>query len=1422
MMRRSSARTWWRHGLPASRWVVWVLVSLLLCSATLAACGAQRGTPAPTLPRPLPTPVSQEATPTPGPMTPSVVRSLLLRQGIGRNPTDLWLDEEHHRLYVVCTDELNIVDTISGGVTRVPMPHGARVLALDADAGRLLLGGSGGTGLSALLVADGETGEILRQVSLPAIPWRTLFLPERNIAVTALTPGGIAAVDVETGAIAVLDAGGVRPLMAADSEAGVVYISGASPEAGSQTEEALSVLDVRSGEVEVVSLPALPTAFAVHSGSHRLFVLHQYDGSLTTYRPGFGVGETLSLGGELTEAAVDETRNRVYIVDWQGSRLLVVDAWTTRVVATLETIPAARLLAPQFEAQRLYLGRADLAQMAVVQESQASTVALSAPPEVVVSHPTIGATYATIPTEQAVVAIAPGGEEFVRWALPARPGSMVLDAVQGRLFVSLPAINALAIIDLTTRAQDIIAHAFVPSAVVLNPVDGLLYLADTQGEDLYVFSASRGQLVRTVAVGPQPTALVVNEATREVLAACADGLWVAETGAAQGERVLRSEAVPLLALSSSPNRILVGLGGPKAVIQVLDGGSHNLLRTVDIPGRLLHLDADEQTGQLLAVWQPPGEGGLTLSLMDGETLEVREVGVAASIPAGVPSVARWDSKRGRICLAYGESTIRVLLLDVETGNVHLTAEFPAPSGIAAAMAPFSLQCDSTLGKTYLGRYDSDSLLVVDSQSALSTTVQLDAGVTALAVDSQRARVYVSLADGTLAIVDGRSAEVAGQVLLGGVANLLLADPKNRRVFAVKPMAGVVDVVIDPVLEPVPGPSPTPAPSPTTQAPISPWMTYANGDKPRLLVFDGQYLWTATDVGGLVRWNPADGSFRQYLAPQDGLRSNQIYGLVARGPGDVWAATGKGLGHFDVWRWIPYPRTDWNLPAGAVRSVAVDPDGRVWAGAQAGAVMLLDGAGRVTYSAERLALSESWATEIAIDGEGRTWLGSWQGVTVLDASQVVTYTAQNSDLPLGVVGALMALPDGRIWAGTDGGVAVLQDDTWVPFSSQDGAPDHVWALAATADGAVWAANDAGIYRHDEQGWQAVGNVQAAAEAYMADWATLTARSQRWPIAFAEGRVWALLPSGLADFDGQLWTRRFTAGVAPPMNEVRALALGADGALWAGFAGGGVARYDGQRWETFSNPDQVGLNVNAILEDTEGRIWVAADEGVSQYDGQQWTFHAAGEGGVLGGRPLALAWNPEGTLWVGTEQGVHSWRRGAWAAYTTANSDLGNDRVLALAVDSDGSLWCATSGGIAFYDGEAWQMFTDPTVPPTEQEIQAVALGEGGLRWFAARRAVRRLSGENWFNYKDLPEAVEYDYLAILDTSNNPNGLWAVDRVGGKVWTIVEGGVAAYNGRTWETYTPDNSGLASSKVRAILVDSGGAVWFATDKGISHLSP
>ncbi len=1393
-----------------------VAMAILIAVLALAACqpGAGTGTPGTVLPTPR-TPGPQ-VSPTPALTGPILAGVLPLRRGIGATPKDLALDADHHRLYVLCAEEVDIVDTRTLRVTRVPVPWGSSILGLDSEAERVLLGGAGGSGPAELLLLDGAAGGIARRVALPSPPWRTVFLPAYNLAVSALSSGDAVAVNVSTGLMVVFRAGGLHPIMAADAEAGKVYFSGAPDPQGQEIAQALSVLDARTGRVETVPLPAAPTAFAVDERTHRLFILHQYQGAMTVYSPDSGIEDTYDLGGEPVEMALDTGTSTLYISDWGHGRLLMADTRRLAGFTALDAFPSPHFLQTRASARRIPVVQAGGNQAALVDRGRIIPLDLPGPPGTAAIHPSSGVSYVTIPGANLVLALAPDGTEFLRWALPSRPDTIALDAGQDRLFVSLPTTGAIAVIDLTTRSQDLLEHALVPSAAVVHPADGRVYLADPVGSAVYALSPEREQATRTIAVGPQPTGLAVNRATGELWIACADGLYAAAPGSRTASRIVESVGAPLLGVNSTLNQIYAGLPGPPSALHVLEGASHRLLKVLR-GGRLIALDVDEATDTLLTVWQPSGSAGtLTLSLLEGHSLAESRLDVALPIRAGESVAASLDRARGVAVLAYGGQPGGVALVDLESQRVQYVAGMSAPEGIPDEFKPFAVASERTRGKTFIGVYGDSGLLLLDSQSRVSDTVRLQAGVAALALDEGRGRAYAALLDGTVAIVDMQGGAILSHVAIGGPSYLLTADITRQRVFACSAQQATVYVIHDPATEPTPESPSSPLPTPVPSANLAGWTTFASGDEVRALLSDGHSVWAAT-AGGVVQWDSASDRFRQFLAPQDGLRANLVHDLALGADGIIWAATAGGLSRYAASGWatldIDYP----GVLQGDFRAVSIAPDGTAWAGTQDGTVYAV-WAKTIPQAVHHVAGQP--ITDIALDSEGRRWVASWAGVTVL-SDGVITYTAQNSGLPPGIVNALLVLTDSTVLAATDTGLARFQNGVWMAYPKESGAPSGVTALAQTADEALWAASPQGIYRYDGQ-WSRVGSVRDAAAQYAALWKQGALHSKRWPILAASGRIWAILDTGLADFDGQIWTRRSTTGTAPPSNRVRTLAVAPDGALWAGFTSSAVAKYDAERWTTFPARDQAPGNVNAILTDPNGRVWFAADDGVALYDGQRWTKFKSGEQGLASGRALSLARDPSGALWVGTENGVSVYRKDSWTPYLPGNNGLAAGRVRALAVDADGILWCATNGGIARYDGKTWQMYTDAAMPPTEQEIWGVALGGEGMRWFGARQAIRRLVGTSWFNYRHLPEAVGYDYARILQTANNPNALWAVDKAHGKVWIVVEGGVAAYDGRNWEVYTPQNSGLVSPNVRAIVADERGAVWFATDRGISRFAP
>jgi ligand-binding sensor domain-containing protein len=66
-------------------------------------------------------------------------------------------------------------------------------------------------------------------------------------------------------------------------------------------------------------------------------------------------------------------------------------------------------------------------------------------------------------------------------------------------------------------------------------------------------------------------------------------------------------------------------------------------------------------------------------------------------------------------------------------------------------------------------------------------------------------------------------------------------------------------------------------------------------------------------------------------------------------------------------------------------------------------------------------------------------------------------------------------------------------------------------------------------------------------------------------------------------------------------VQALTMGADGAVWASVDAGGVLRYDGQTWETFTTADGLVDNeIRAIAAAPDGSIWFTSLGGIGRYE------------------------------------------------------------------------------------------------------------------------------------------------------------------------------------------------------------------------------
>ncbi|WP_219341298.1 ligand-binding sensor domain-containing protein, partial [Nevskia soli] len=165
---------------------------------------------------------------------------------------------------------------------------------------------------------------------------------------------------------------------------------------------------------------------------------------------------------------------------------------------------------------------------------------------------------------------------------------------------------------------------------------------------------------------------------------------------------------------------------------------------------------------------------------------------------------------------------------------------------------------------------------------------------------------------------------------------------------------------------------------------------------------------------------------------------------------------------------------------------------------------------------------------------------------------------------------------------------------------------------------------------------------------------------------------------------------------PQNSVTAILQTGDGYLWLGTFGG-LARFDGIRFTTFSTANTPGMKSNRVLslcEARDGTLWMGAESGeIMSYKDGAATTYTVGDG-LPGGYVWALRADGAGTLWIGTQHGLARFRDGK---FTTFGPRDGAPAGAVWSIDDEdgaGRLWLGTDMGLVRFENGKFTAFPPP--------------------------------------------------------------------------------------------------------------------------------
>jgi signal transduction histidine kinase/ligand-binding sensor domain-containing protein len=542
--------------------------------------------------------------------------------------------------------------------------------------------------------------------------------------------------------------------------------------------------------------------------------------------------------------------------------------------------------------------------------------------------------------------------------------------------------------------------------------------------------------------------------------------------------------------------------------------------------------------------------------------------------------------------------------------------------------------------------------------------------------------------------------------------------------------------------------------------------------------------------------------------------------------------------------------------------------------------------------------------LAQTSDGFLWIGTSTGLYRFDGLKFEPFLENAEDHPISEVRTLLATSDGGLWIGHRNGVAFLKQDKASFYAEQQGLPyGRATNLAQTQDGAIWAAvtlsgggkaeggknSLAGLARFSNGSWEKIGT----------DW-KYPANSTEKIIVDGAGTLWAtggesvyFLPRGSQIFqqadvkvsswteictgpDGSVWIADsithtlfnfrkspevgHSSVTAEPLQDINEIRFDGAHSLWLATGRGlyripfGAISALPKQTNSETEKDQFmladgmsGREVNTVLEDREGNVWVGTTNGLDRFSDRSVTqFNVGHTPTDLIAGPHSEVWasqfgaspyliplhdcNPfllrtwytrsfhmdrTGTLWAAMQSDSTWESRGLWkdqnGKVTKIESppEMKGPLIDGIVSDAAGRLWMTirSYGEYTFQDGK-WERFpvfsgNDLNISPDAQFVDA--LGRAWLVYYA-RSTVVMIDGA---------KRVFFTAEHGLDLGNPIVG-WAS---GTQIWVSGTKGLGYFDGESFRNIRASDDSLFKN-VSAIIPTEHDGLWLKGPEGVIQI--
>lgn len=283
---------------------------------------------------------------------------------------------------------------------------------------------------------------------------------------------------------------------------------------------------------------------------------------------------------------------------------------------------------------------------------------------------------------------------------------------------------------------------------------------------------------------------------------------------------------------------------------------------------------------------------------------------------------------------------------------------------------------------------------------------------------------------------------------------------------------------------------------------------------------------------------------------------------------------------------------------------------------------------------------------------------------------------------------------------------------------------------------------------------------------------------------------------------LTTYNTTSGL--PGNQINDLLQDRHGRLWVATMNG-AAIFNGEKFTRFEkNTPEASYPVKSVFEDSKGNIWLGMLRGgLCKINGAGEKKYFKLPSGLVGDDVYDITEDRKGQIWIGTSNGLSRYHENRFSNYTNFRG-LVNNHVNALLTDSKGRLWIATMGGVSMFDGNRFTNFTT-TNGLTSNTCTSLHEDNGGRIRVGTYAGVCTYLNGRFFAEPGMQQISTDRVEDIFQTTDNT-----------VITATFNNGLALFRKSGFQRLTSIEN-LPSNIVKSVIVDREGIYWIGTWSGL-----